>query len=825
MSRSLFYRTSLAVLVCAFGAIALWRSCAGRTSPHEGSPRIRACASPSALCITSGTPGGTYIRVGELLARALREFSELEAEAAPSNGTIQNIDRLLNGEADLGLAVGQVVASHPRRAELSTILPLYLDRLQVVVRRSASIDDLNDLEGKRLLTGPPKSGTGLTATQILATVFDLHEGADYTRVPASSFAQMSSELRANNADAAFFLASAPANAVAEALRKHPGEESPCCKLLDLREHVDAMRNALPHLEESKIHALIYENQPDPVRTVGTRALLISHGNVQSEVARKVLNTFFNNISDLAVAAPGIEETRLERALENVSSLGADLHPGVDEFIREEEQKLLIATGSLNGKYYDLGKRMQLLIERSGFPVIPARAIHTEGSIENLELLIASERPTLAILQYDTMLASLWSEIIYGDRRLADILNVPDAGGMKLRRIATLHDEVVHVLINRDRIPADARRRPTLEVLRHAEQPVCLGPRNSGTQNLSRALLYYHGVDLGPERTVFLSVPEMVARLHGGEIDAGFFVSHLPSQALQTIVDDEQLRLLHVDRSKVVGMLGSALFASTIEAGTYGAQRDDEGQFPPVDTIGTRAVLVGREDLPDAGRIAKAIFEGDAFLGVRGGAKAMAEDLRGVPWHPDALAYCQEALPELCPRDKGFPWAEFLSVLWRAMAILVILAGGYQGFVKFWRDRKRDEIAKRVLAIPLDASAPDSVSALSQIRDEELLKAVGQERGVAKRWWPPAELDMARWRYLHDLINGRVKQAKENLTAALAEDLRRVAEQKDLDAATRDDRLRSLEERVWKYFQSGELDASHESILLQVIHENLDRKGE
>jgi TRAP transporter TAXI family solute receptor len=825
MSRSRFILISLSVLVCVGGAIAVWRSCAGPGSSQEQSRRIRACASPSALCITSGTPGGTYIRVGELLARALGEFSELEAEATPSNGTIQNIHRLLKGEADLALAVGQVVASHPRRAEMSTILPLYTDRLQVVVRRSASIEDLSDLEGKRVLTGPDESGTMLTATQILTRVFNLHEELDYTRVPAQSFSEMSSELRANNADAAFFLASAPAIAVAEALRKHPGEESHCCELLDLEDHVEAMRNALPHLEESKIHGLTYENQPNRVNTVGTRALLISRKDLENEVVREVLSTFFDNIGDLAVAAPGIGETRIERTLDEVSSIGADLHPGVDEFNREEEQKLLIATGSLNGKYYDIGKRMQLLIEQSGFPVIPARAIHTEGSLENLELLIANERPTLAILQYDTTLASLWSEIIYGDRELAEILDVPDAGGLKLRRIAVLHDEVVHVLMNRDRIPARARRRPTLQVLKHAKKPVCLGPRNSGTQNLSRALLYYHGIELEPERMVFLSVPDMLVRLRGGEIDAGFFVSHLPSQALKTIVHDDQLRLLHIDNRRISGLLGSALYASKIEAGTYGAQRDDEGQYPPVDTIGTRAVLVAREDLPDAERITRAIYEGDAFLGIRGGAKAMAEDLRGVPWHPAARAYCQEALPELCPRDKGFPWAELLGILWRALAILVILAGGYQGFVKFWRDRKRDDIAKRVLAISLEASEPDTVNDLLKIRDEELLKAVGQGNGVRKRWWPPAELDMARWRYLHDLINGRVKQAKENLTSALAEDLRRIAEQEDLDDATRRDRLHLLEERVWRYFQSGELDASHESILLQVIQENLGHRQE
>ena len=71
------------------------------------------------------------------------------------------------------------------------------------------------------------------------------------------------------------------------------------------------------------------------------------------------------------------------------------------------------------------------------------------------------------------------------------------------------------------------------------------------------------------------------------------------------------------------------------------------------------------------------------------------------------------------------------------------------------------------------------------------------------------------------IDDRIKIAKENLTAALAEDLRNVAEEPNLDI--RRERFRPLQDRVWQYFQRGELDTAHQAMLLEVIQLGLDEQ--
>jgi hypothetical protein len=222
---------------------------------------------------------------------------------------------------------------------------------------------------------------------------------------------------------------------------------------------------------------------------------------------------------------------------------------------------------------------------------------------------------------------------------------------------------------------------------------------------------------------------------------------------------------------------------------------------------------------DVEAITKAILEGEAYLGVEGGGEAMAEELRSLLLHPGAKAAYQEKnlMPRPIPdldRAMGV-WDEIFAVTWRGLAILVILAAGYQGFIRFLRDRKSHELSERILAISLEASDPKSVEKLLEIRDGDLLDCV-----VDTEWFRTDKLDVSRWRYLQDLVNDRVKQAKENLTAALADDLREVAKQKDLSPSERHQRLRGLEESVWRYFQKGEMDASHQRLLLEVVEQSL-----
>jgi TRAP transporter TAXI family solute receptor len=740
------------------------------------------------LVISTGTPGGTYIQLGAQLARILEEYRGEQigsVEARESHGSVESIERILSGEAHLAFVIGPVLAAHPRRGELRALTSLYTDRVQVVVHRSASIESLGDLARKRVYIGADKSGTKPMATAILSAA-GVSEG-DYSRVGGTvrSFEDASRALQDGRADAAFFVASTPAKAVSDALA------SGCCSLLDLGDHQRAIERLVPGLGVQKISGQVYANQPEPVHTVGGRALLIAHEELETEVVLEIEAALFGAIGALAEAHIRAEEIRLERAFAGLPA-GIEPHPGALEFLEAEREKLVIATGTINGKYYRVGKQIRFVLRQIG---IPARVTQTGGSLENLQMLEKNPR-TLAIVQYDTALASYWSPKIYHTACLGDSLDIPRVRGM--RSIATLHEEKMHALIRRDRIPVGVREQPTLSVLRGGR--VSVGPEKSGTQILVRAILCHYGVD--PAETAYLSVPDMGERLRGGEIDAGFFMGHVPSQALRAVVHDGRNRLLSIEPRYLGAMLGPALGVAKIEPGIYGAQLEGE---PPIETVSTWAVLVAREDLEDVETITRAVFEGAAFLGISQTTEGMARNLPSLPIHPGARDYYEEA--GLLPS-----WSvDWLTVTWRSLAILVMLAGACRGYLTMRRDATRSGFTRQLLEVPTDADYSSSTADLRAVSREV------RERAHWKRW-KRGHLDQSRVSELEGLIAQRIEEARRNRRQRVLAELRVLWALPALDEKTLLERYASLEEEIWIDLENGELDSSRHKLLLDVIRE-------
>ena len=149
--------TSLLLPLCISAAVVVMLTC---DHPRE----------PQNLVISTASPGGTYIIIGEQLARILETYPKKgigQVRSRPSAGSIENINRLVSSEADLALMVAPVLASHPQRRKVRALLALYSDVWQVVVRRDASIRGLQEMKGKRIFIGADGSGTKWLATRML----------------------------------------------------------------------------------------------------------------------------------------------------------------------------------------------------------------------------------------------------------------------------------------------------------------------------------------------------------------------------------------------------------------------------------------------------------------------------------------------------------------------------------------------------------------------------------------------------------------------------------------------------------------------------------
>ena len=141
---------------------------------------------------------------------------------------------------------------------------------------------------------------------------------------------------------------------------------------------------------------------------------------------------------------------------------------------------------------------------------------------------------------------------------------------------------------------------------------------------------------------------MVAQLNRGDLHAGFFTSHAPSEPLKTVLNSSEIRLLSLDARALNGLVGPAFVTATIEQGTYACQLEGE---PAIQTIATRAVLVCTDDLDDVYHITRAIFDGAAYLEV---AVTAGMVVTQVVWSLDSRPVDSSAVLTESPLDLSVP---------------------------------------------------------------------------------------------------------------------------------------------------------------------------
>ena len=157
------------------------------------------------LKFATGFKDGTYLEI----TSAINDATGLDFDIQKSSGSVENIQLLKEGKADLGLSQLDILANSFRykktvKEKIKILLPLYSEELHVLV--SGNIKKLKDLTGKKVAIGPGKSGTRGTASIVLGTY-----GLDETKVSTSSdeIGSTLDRLQKNEIDAMFLVSGAP----------------------------------------------------------------------------------------------------------------------------------------------------------------------------------------------------------------------------------------------------------------------------------------------------------------------------------------------------------------------------------------------------------------------------------------------------------------------------------------------------------------------------------------------------------------------------------------------------------------------------------------
>ena len=133
------------------------------------------------ITVGTGPTSGIYFPIGGAFATALKEYG-YQTSAEATNATGQNIQNILNSDAEIAIAMQDAVMQaytgtgayegKGEASDLRALMRLWPNYVQLVTVSSTGIKSVEDLRGKRVGVGAANSGVEINARMILNAYID-----------------------------------------------------------------------------------------------------------------------------------------------------------------------------------------------------------------------------------------------------------------------------------------------------------------------------------------------------------------------------------------------------------------------------------------------------------------------------------------------------------------------------------------------------------------------------------------------------------------------------------------------------------------------------
>jgi len=290
--------------------------------------------------VTIGTGGvtGVYYAVGGAICRLVnkdRAKHGLRCSVESTGGSVYNVNTIKAGELDFGMAQSDVQyqsykGTGPFKdqayADLRAVFSVHPEPFTVVARREANIKTFADFKGKRFNVGNPGSGTRSAMDELLVAM----------NMKLSDFA-LASELKAdehgpalcdNKIDGFFYGVGHPSANIQD-------PTTACgAKLVSLTgPAVDALVSKSPYYAYATIPGGMYANNPEPTKTYGVLATLVTSAKVPADTVYIITKAVFDNFDEFKKLHPAFVNLDPKNMVQD--GLSAPLHEGAARYFREK----------------------------------------------------------------------------------------------------------------------------------------------------------------------------------------------------------------------------------------------------------------------------------------------------------------------------------------------------------------------------------------------------------------------------------------------------------------------------------------------------------
>ena len=188
-------------------AAAVTEKAADGSSAEAGSTSVSIDRAKEFVTVATGPTSGIYYPIGGAFATALGNAG-YKTSAQATGASVENINLILNGEAELAIAMQDSVvqayegfgAFEKAEPDLRAMMRLWPNYVQLVTVASTGIKSVEDLKGKRVGIGAPNSGVELNARMIYEAYGMTYEDSD---VDYLSYGEAIDQMKNGQCDAAY----------------------------------------------------------------------------------------------------------------------------------------------------------------------------------------------------------------------------------------------------------------------------------------------------------------------------------------------------------------------------------------------------------------------------------------------------------------------------------------------------------------------------------------------------------------------------------------------------------------------------------------------
>jgi len=289
--------------------------------------------------VTIGTGGvtGVYYAVGGAICRLVnkdRAKHGLRCSVESTGGSVYNVNTIKAGELDFGMAQSDVQYQDYNGAgafkepdkDLRAVFSVHPEPFTVVARKEANVKQFTDFKGKRFNVGNPGSGTRSALEELL--VAENMKLTDFALASELKADEHGPALCDNKIDGFFYGVGHPSANIQD-------PTTACgAKLVPLTgPAIDGLVKKYPYYAYATIPGGMYANNPDPTKTYGVLATLVTSSKVPADTVYIITKAVFENVDEFKKLHPAFANLDPKNMIKD--GLSAPLHEGAARYYKEK----------------------------------------------------------------------------------------------------------------------------------------------------------------------------------------------------------------------------------------------------------------------------------------------------------------------------------------------------------------------------------------------------------------------------------------------------------------------------------------------------------